>query len=106
MGGYCLDDNNAVPSVTSIEGVCADDIISTPVDMIKLDIEGAEANALFGMQNIIRKYKPVLAICIYHKQDDFIKLPKLVLDLVPEYKLYFRQYLLTPFSTVMYAMIE
>ena len=99
-------DNKSVSSVYSIEGVRADDIISTPVDMIKLDIEGAEANALLGMQNLIRKYKPVLAVCIYHKQDDFITLPKLVLNLVPEYKIYFRQYLLTPFSTVMYALIE
>lgn len=88
-----------------IDGIAADNVIKKPVDMIKLDIEGAEANAILGMKDIIHKNKPVLAICIYHKQDDFITLPKFILSIVPEYKIFFRQYLLTPFSTVMYAVI-
>ncbi len=104
-GGFCLP----VPSSENnfwVDAVAVDDVIKEPVDMIKLDIEGAEINALKGMKNMICQYKPVLAVCVYHKQDDFITLPKLVLDMVPEYSIYFRQYLLTPFSTVMYAVIE
>lgn len=104
-GGYCLNESGTSATIT-VNGVAADTMIKDPVDMVKLDIEGAEANALLGMKDIIRKNKPVLAVCIYHKQDDFITLPNLVLGIVPEYSIYFRQYMLTPFSTVMYAIIE
>lgn len=58
--------------------------------MVKMDIEGAEEGALNGMRNFIEKYKPYLAICIYHKEDDIYKLPKLIKTMYPEYRLYIR----------------
>lgn len=74
------------------------------IDFIKLDIEGAEYNALLGMRKTILKNKPVLAICVYHKQDDLIKIPQLIKSFDSEYKLYLRQYLYTPFDTILYAI--
>ena len=53
---------------------------------IKMDIEGSEVAALRGAMETIRKYRPRLAICIYHKPTDPVEVPKAILDACPEYK--------------------
>jgi FkbM family methyltransferase len=53
---------------------------------IKMDIEGSEIAALLGAKCIIREHKPKLAICVYHKSEDIIEIPKLILELNPGYK--------------------
>lgn len=40
------------------------------IDFIKMDIEGAEPNALMGAQETLRKYKPKLDVCSYHNETD------------------------------------
>lgn len=73
------------------------------VTFIKMDIEGAEAKALLGARHIITKQKPKLAICVYHKPEDIIALPALVLGMRPDYQIAFRHYSLRDTETVMYA---
>lgn len=75
------------------------------VTYLKMDVEGSELNALQGAQNIIKCQKPRLAICIYHKPYDFIELAQYILELVPEYKFYIRQYASDTRETVLYAAI-
>lgn len=58
------------------------------VDIIKMDVEGAELKALKGAADTIRKFKPILAICVYHKPEDLMEIPAFIKALVPEYKLY------------------
>jgi len=74
------------------------------VTFIKMDIEGAELNALKGAEQTIKKYKPKLAICIYHKPEDVWEIPNLLLEFVPDYKFYIRHYGLSCFETVLYAL--
>ena len=90
----------------SVEAVVTDEVIGEePITFIKMDIEGAEYNALLGMKKIIQKRKPVLAICVYHKREDFYKLTDFVEEIAPkEYSFYFRQYRYTPTETVCYAV--
>jgi FkbM family methyltransferase len=75
------------------------------VTFIKMDIEGAELNALKGAEKTILRDKPKLAICIYHSDDDMVRIAEYIHDLLPEYKLYVRQYLkYSTGETVLYAL--
>jgi FkbM family methyltransferase len=75
-----------------------------PVTFIKMDIEGAELNALKGAERTIREQRPKLAICIYHKPEDVQEIPSLLLDYVPDYKFYIRHYSFSTWETVLYAI--
>ena len=55
---------------TSIPLVTVDSLVTAPVDYIKYDVEGAEAEALIGSVETIRKYSPALRIAIYHRSRD------------------------------------
>lgn len=58
------------------------------VDLVKLDIEGSELAALHGACETLRRFKPRLQICMYHKPRDLWELPLFVKECVPEYSLY------------------
>ena len=66
--------------------------------------EGAELEALKGAAKTIKKYKPKLAVCLYHKVPDIIKLPLFVLNLIPDYKLYIRHWTNGRTETVLLAI--
>ncbi len=74
------------------------------VTFIKMDVEGAELNSLIGAANTIRRCKPKLAICIYHKPEDTIELLLYVYSLNPEYKFYIRHHSNYWNETVLYAL--
>ena len=71
---------------------------------IKMDIEGAEKEAILGAENIIRIQKPKMAVSIYHKREDIWELPKLLLEMNPEYRFYLRHYSFRDAETVLYAV--
>ncbi|MBT8342140.1 MAG: FkbM family methyltransferase [Desulfatitalea sp.] len=60
------------------------------VTLIKMDIEGAEFNAIQGAADTIKKKLPNLAISIYHKNNDIYEIPLLVHHIHPGYKIYIR----------------
>jgi hypothetical protein len=71
-----------------------------------MDIEGAELDALKGAEETIKRDKPKLAICIYHKDSDFVETPEYIHEFVPEYRLYVRHHGRTSArETVLYAVI-
>lgn len=86
----------------TVQAVKLDDVIKNRITYIKLDVEGAELATLEGAEQLIRKYKPRLAVCVYHDQTDFWKIPQLVLSYQSEYKVYIRHYTEGLLETVMY----
>ncbi len=79
-----------------------DNLINEKIDFLKLDIEGAEQKALKGAKKTIKKYSPILAVCIYHKAEDWYKIPKIVLDINSNYDIYLRHYMEGIYETVIY----
>jgi len=75
-----------------------------PISFIKMDIEGAELDALHGSREIILKNKPKLAICVYHKPSDLWQIPLYIHSLNPEYKIFLRHHSFTLTETVCYAI--
>lgn len=93
-----------------IEVVAIDDFIQqnnvSRVDFIKMDIEGAEVNALNGAYQTISKYKPDLAICIYHEPSHLWEIPVWIKSHFPEYKVYIDHKHMHPVESVCYATIN
>ena len=77
--------------VVTVSGLRPDAFTDDPIDFIKYDVEGAEAEALLGSQGIIARDGPDLLVSAYHRSEDLFRLPSLLLSLCPEYKLYLRR---------------
>lgn len=72
-----------------IEVVKLDDFIKNgeKIGFLKLDVEGYEENALRGALKIIKKDKPILSFSAYHKPADKKRLPLVVREIRPDYKI-------------------
>lgn len=75
---------------------------------VKMDIEGAELATLKGMEEFIVRNAPTLAICVYHKLEDIIEIPRLLdsYNVRGGYKYYLRHYSDNQTETVLFAKME
>ncbi len=73
------------------------------VDFIKMDIEGAELNALKGAKETITKFKPKLAIALYHSLEDFDTIPRFIDSLNLGYKFYINHNTIHAEETILFA---
>lgn len=100
--------SSAISSTANEEGEVvkiSDHLENRKVTFIKMDIEGAELNALIGAKSIIQEHKPKLAICIYHKPSHLWEIPLYLKSILPEYKIYIRHHSSLEFETVCYAVL-
>jgi FkbM family methyltransferase len=90
------------------ETLSIDDLVtreSLPrIDFIKLDIEGAEVEALHGAEEAIREFKPRLGVCLYHDSKHYSEIPLLLKEMNPGYDLYVRHMTGGLGETVLYAI--
>jgi hypothetical protein len=101
IGCFINKDGDISISVETIDHISEEyKIIPT---YLKMDIEGAEFEAIMGAAETIKKYKPKLAICLYHKPDDLWKLPKLIFELRDDYKFSLGHHFHGWTETVLYA---
>ncbi|MHB9941062.1 hypothetical protein CF065_05390 [Clostridium sporogenes] len=102
-GASCISDIGDI----EIPVISIDELLNGErVTFIKMDIEGAELEALQGAKNTIQRFLPKLAICIYHKPKDIIEIPLYIKKIAPRYNLYLRHYSNFHSETVLYAVVE
>lgn len=85
---FSNSENSVFVSVVTIDDFI--DNVNEKIDFIKLDVEGAEAEALKGAKKTIKKYSPKMAVCVYHKATDPFRLPRLILEINPNYTFYLK----------------
>lgn len=100
IASYVSEDGDVEIKVKALDETVFEDAPT----YIKMDIEGSEIEALKGCRNIIREYKPKLAVCIYHNPDDLFEIPIMIKEMREDYKLYIRQYADSIYETVCYAI--
>jgi FkbM family methyltransferase len=66
-----------------IKAVPADEIIGR-ADIIKLDVEGAEAQAISGLESNIKRGAAVIC-AVYHRSEDIFRLPLMLQKMCSEY---------------------
>jgi len=107
MGIECQQDNGShinQASATLVPFDAMDNLDLGSVSLIKLDVEGAENQALQGARRLIADHKPKLAVCAYHKPNDFHTLLDTLSGLRDDYRLSLRHYSPILFDSVIYAL--
>ena len=94
------DEGNVEINTIKIDDIAKEENVT----FIKLDIEGAEMKALQGAENVIRRCRPKLAVCVYHRPEDLFTIPQYIKELNLDYKLYLRKYQPYGIETVLYAV--
>lgn len=74
----------------TVEAVTVDSL-ALDLDYIKLDVEGAEREALLGARETIHRCRPELLVSVYHRSEDIFALPLLLRELCPDYDFYLRR---------------
>lgn len=76
-----------------INGITVDKMLGDKKPtLIKIDVEGAEKQALEGSAKSISAHRPRLILSVYHRREDIIELPLMVRELNSGYKLYLRHH--------------
>ena len=101
-----MDKKDTFGNVVNIKTITIDEFQKSHVKptFIKMDVEGSEMYALRGAKNVITKYKPKLAICLYHQPNHLYEIPKYIKQLNPDYRIYIRHYSDAFFDTVLYCL--
>lgn len=95
-------------SGTEVQMRTVDSVLDgAPCTLLKLDVEGAEYEALHGAAQTIAQYKPRLNIACYHRNEDLFLLPRLVHTLCPDYQIFLRHHPYVPAWDInLYARVE
>jgi hypothetical protein len=79
-------------------------LINKDVTFIKMDIEGAELDAIQGASAVLKAKSPVLAISVYHQLDHLWKLAGLINNINIDYSFLFRPHAAGGWDYILYAV--
>ena len=81
-----ITDSGKLTAARSLDSV----LCGKRCDIIKLDVEGAEREALIGSAETIKNFRPKLIVSAYHRPYDLITLPLMICEM-GSYDIYMRQ---------------
>jgi FkbM family methyltransferase len=88
-----------------IQCVALDQVLPTfQPNLIKMDIEGAEYDALLGARGTIHRHRPGVAVCLYHRPEHLWQIPLLLHGWDLGYRFYLRCHCYNGFELVLYAV--
>ncbi|RAP38805.1 hypothetical protein DID80_02200 [Candidatus Marinamargulisbacteria bacterium SCGC AAA071-K20] len=100
--------NSNTLSKTGFESITIEQIqelyMLDKIDIIKMDIEGDEEIFVPTLIDVVKKFRPQLAICIYHKIEHFWNLPHQIIKYCENYNFYVNTYSSNSHETVFYAI--
>lgn len=101
-GGHLLatPTDNSICRTVQVRSL--DQLIDSPVTLIKMDMEGAELEALHGAQRLIADHKPKLAISAYHRPSDLLDLVGFVNSVRNDYRIGLRHHTEERWDTCLY----
>ena len=106
-GTIYVHNNNKVTTLSKL----LDNLKLEKIDLIKSDIEGAEKMLIDELDPVIKKYRPQLAISIYHIDDQekdrfshIVLLPNKLMQICKNYKFYIKHYSFDRRETIMYCI--
>lgn len=100
-GGKVDNDTDGV----AIDVVSIDDYFGDmKFDFIKMDIEGAELNAIGGGISSIRNCRPIMAISLYHSVSDVVEIPLYLFEKLENYHFLIRHHSFIDSEIVLYCI--
>jgi len=88
-----------IPGLPSVSGGSR-----LPVSYIKIDVEGADLDVLYGARETIRNIRPRIAVSIYHSDEHMLAIPEALHGMCPAYKFYVRHYSCMDGETILYCL--
>ena len=73
---------------------------------LKMDIDGAEPDALLGARRTLERCRPTLAVCVYHEQDHLWRIPLWIDSLKLGYRFFLRPHHEECWDLILYAIPE
>lgn len=106
----CVKAYSDNPGAHQIKTICIDDLAEQEklqrLDFIKMDIESSELAALQGAEQSIRRFRPKLAISVYHRLQDFWEIPQWIAGLNQGYRFYLRHFTIHQEETILFARTD
>jgi FkbM family methyltransferase len=101
--GSCLTEQGD----TTIQCVAIDDLLhGEEVNLVKLDVEGAEIETLKGMKRIIHEQRPNLLVSVYHTAGHLFEVAEMLDDWQLGYRFHLRVHEYNTFGVVLYCLRE
>lgn len=94
---------DVVCEMTSVDAFVAKNALER-VDFMKLDVEGAEMQALEGAAATLARCRPRLAISVYHRPEDLFSIPLFLKDILPDSRFYLGHHTPCALETVLYVL--
>lgn len=83
-----IADHGVETRVAAVDAV----LCGTAAGYVKADVEGADYETILGMEKTLRQFQPKLNFAAYHRFEDIFRLPILLHQLQPQYRIFLRHH--------------